>query len=59
LLLFSEIVNGFLSNAVPAFTKWVFSLKPTTKKGIDLSQILNLQSTDTDTGHEIDTNTQK
>ncbi|KAE9597993.1 putative six-bladed beta-propeller, TolB [Lupinus albus] len=27
----SRTVNGFLSNSVPAFTKWFWSLKPTTK----------------------------
>ncbi|XP_057762393.1 uncharacterized protein LOC130982412 isoform X1 [Arachis stenosperma] len=30
----AKIVNGFLSNAVPAFTKWVWSLKATTKTGV-------------------------
>ena len=29
----SEVVSGFLSNAVPAITKWVWSLKATTKTG--------------------------
>lgn len=33
-LLSSEIVSGFLSNAVPAVTKLLWSLKPTTKTGI-------------------------
>ncbi|MED6200732.1 hypothetical protein PIB30_088188 [Stylosanthes scabra] len=30
----AKIVNGFLSNAVPAFTKWVWFLKATTKTGV-------------------------
>lgn len=32
----AEIVSGFFSNAVPVFTKWLWSLKATTKTGIDL-----------------------
>lgn len=35
----SEIVSGFLSNAVPAVTKWVWSLKATTKTGMDLTLV--------------------
>ncbi|XP_061370182.1 uncharacterized protein LOC133312916 [Gastrolobium bilobum] len=30
----AKIVSGFLSNAVPAFTKWVWSFKSTTKTAI-------------------------
>ncbi|KAF7809275.1 internalin A [Senna tora] len=30
----AKIVSGFLANAVPAFTKWVWSLKATTKTAI-------------------------
>ncbi|KAK4261293.1 hypothetical protein QN277_004312 [Acacia crassicarpa] len=30
----AKIVSGFLSNAVPAFTKWLWSLKATTKTAV-------------------------
>ncbi|KAL9325230.1 hypothetical protein ACSQ67_005875 [Phaseolus vulgaris] len=35
----AKIVSGFLSNAVPAVTKWVWSLKATTKAGMDLALV--------------------
>ncbi|KAL5100529.1 hypothetical protein RYX36_004856 [Vicia faba] len=40
----AKIVNGFLSNAVPAFTKWVFSLKPTTKKAVAGKSMMKFES---------------
>ncbi|CAL5188967.1 unnamed protein product [Lathyrus oleraceus] len=40
----AKIVNGFLSNAVPAFTKWVFSLKPTPKKAIPGKSMMKFES---------------
>ena len=39
LFLVPEIVSGFLSNAVPAFTKWVWSLKAPTKTGMKLYKV--------------------
>lgn len=32
----AEIISGFFSNAVSVFMKWLWSLKATTKTGIDL-----------------------
>lgn len=34
---FAEIISGVVSNVVSALVKWLWSLKPTTKTGIDLS----------------------
>nr|KYP66180.1 hypothetical protein KK1_012464 [Cajanus cajan] len=44
LLLFAEIVTGFLSNVVPAFTKWVWSLKAPTKTAIGAKSMMKFES---------------
>ncbi|WJX87875.1 hypothetical protein P8452_70019 [Trifolium repens] len=40
----AKIVSGFLSNAVPAFTKWVWSLKATTKTGVLSKSMMKFES---------------
>ncbi|KAG4935985.1 hypothetical protein JHK85_050904 [Glycine max] len=40
----AKIVNGFLSNAVPAFTKWVWSLKATTKTAVSSRSMMKFES---------------
>ncbi|XP_027347460.1 uncharacterized protein LOC113858873 [Abrus precatorius] len=40
----AKIVNGLLSNAVPAFTKWVWSLKPTTKTAVSSRSMMKFES---------------
>ncbi|TKY58624.1 eukaryotic translation initiation factor 2C [Spatholobus suberectus] len=40
----ARIVNGFLSNAVPAFTKWVWSLKATTKTAVSSRSMMKFES---------------
>ncbi|KAG5087691.1 hypothetical protein D0Y65_000316 [Glycine soja] len=40
----AKIVSGFLSNAVPAFTKWVWSLKAPTKTAIGAKSMMKFES---------------
>ncbi|XP_020233668.1 uncharacterized protein LOC109813817 [Cajanus cajan] len=40
----AKIVSGFLSNAVPAFTKWVWSLKATTKTAVSSRSMMKFES---------------
>ncbi|KAK7317602.1 hypothetical protein RJT34_01975 [Clitoria ternatea] len=40
----AKIVSGFLSNAVPAFTKWVWSLKATTKAAVSSRSMMKFES---------------
>ncbi|XLR16635.1 hypothetical protein S83_044573 [Arachis hypogaea] len=40
----AKIVTGFLSNAVPAFTKWVWSLKATTKTAVSSRSMMKFES---------------
>ncbi|CAL5189259.1 unnamed protein product [Lathyrus oleraceus] len=40
----AKLFSGFLSNAVPAFTKWVWSLKATTKTGVLSKSMMKFES---------------
>ncbi|RDX94538.1 hypothetical protein CR513_23070, partial [Mucuna pruriens] len=40
----AKIVSGFLSNAVPAFTKWVWSLKAPAKTGVGVKSMMKFES---------------
>ncbi|XP_020217759.1 uncharacterized protein LOC109801164 [Cajanus cajan] len=40
----AKIVTGFLSNVVPAFTKWVWSLKAPTKTAIGAKSMMKFES---------------
>ncbi|CAL0313170.1 unnamed protein product [Lupinus luteus] len=40
----ARFVNGFLSNSVPAFTKWVWSLKATTKTAVSSRSMMKFES---------------
>ncbi|KAL5063180.1 hypothetical protein RYX36_024917 [Vicia faba] len=40
----AKLLSGFLSNAVPAFTKWVWSLKSTTKTGVLSKSMMKFES---------------
>ncbi|KAK7407265.1 hypothetical protein VNO78_09023 [Psophocarpus tetragonolobus] len=40
----AKIVSGFLSNALPAFTKWVWSLKPPAKAAIGGKSMMRFES---------------
>ncbi|KAK7252364.1 hypothetical protein RIF29_36252 [Crotalaria pallida] len=40
----AKIVSGFLSNSVPAFTKWVWSLKSTTKTAVSGKPMMKFES---------------
>ncbi|CAJ1931486.1 unnamed protein product [Sphenostylis stenocarpa] len=40
----AKIVSGFLSNAVPAFTKWVWSLKTPTKTAVGGKSMMKFES---------------
>ncbi|KAL2349388.1 hypothetical protein Fmac_003388 [Flemingia macrophylla] len=46
----AKIVSGFLSNVVPAFTKWVWSLKPPTKTAIGAKSMMKFE-----TGYTVET----
>ncbi|WVZ12845.1 hypothetical protein V8G54_017375 [Vigna mungo] len=40
----ARIVSGFLSNVVPAFTKWVWSLKAPTKTAVGVKSMMKFES---------------